>query len=85
MNAVPETTSALVQAVYIYIYIYIYLYVSAFSLEPKVSPVHSSALDSVVGVYAEDSVMHVGDAEGKDAMVDTDDRAADDDGGFGRS
>ena len=46
-------------------------------LEPEVSPVHSSALDSVVGVYAEDSVMHVGDADGTVAMVDTDDRAAD--------
>ena len=32
-----------------------------------------SALGLVVGVYAEDSVMHVGDA----AMVDTDNRAAD--------
>jgi len=38
---------------------------------------HSSALDSVVGVYAEDPVMHVGDADGTVAMVDTDDRAAD--------
>ena len=38
---------------------------------------HSLALDSVVGVHAEDSVMHVGDADGTVAMVDTDDRAAD--------
>jgi len=50
---------------------------ASFFLEPGVSPVHSSALDTVVGVYAEDSVMHVGDADGTVAMVDTDDRAAD--------
>ena len=37
---------------------------TSFSLEPEVSPVHSLALDLVVGVYAEDSVMHVGDADG---------------------
>ena len=48
-----------------------------FFLEPEVLPVHSSALDSVIGWYAEDSVMHVGDADGTVAMVDTDDRAAD--------
>jgi len=52
---------------------------TSFSLEPEVSPVHSLALDLVVGVYAEDSVtvMHVGDVDGTVAMVDTDDRAAD--------
>jgi len=58
---------------------------ASFFLEPGVSPVHSSALDAVVGVYAENSVMHVGDADGTVhvgdadgtvAMVDTDDRAA---------
>jgi len=47
---------------------------ASFFLEPEVSPVHSSALDLVVGVHAEDSVMHVGDADGTVAMVDTDDR-----------
>ena len=46
---------------------------ASFFLESEVSPVHSLALDLVVDVYAEDSVMHVGDA----AMVDTDNRAAD--------
>jgi len=46
-------------------------------LTPGVSPVHSLALDTVVGVYAEDSVMHVGDADGIVVMVDTDDRDAD--------
>ena len=38
---------------------------------------HSTALDTVVGVYADDSVMHVGDADGTVATVNTDDRAAD--------
>eukprot|EP00277_Geminigera_cryophila_P042546 CAMPEP_0173081904 /NCGR_PEP_ID=MMETSP1102-20130122/17689_1 /TAXON_ID=49646 /ORGANISM="Geminigera sp., Strain Caron Lab Isolate" /LENGTH=264 /DNA_ID=CAMNT_0013956851 /DNA_START=81 /DNA_END=873 /DNA_ORIENTATION=- len=51
--------------------------VLSFFLEPEVSPVHSLALDSVVGVHAEDSVMHVGDADGTVAVVDMDDRAAD--------
>jgi len=50
---------------------------ASFFLEPEVSPVQSSALDSVVGVFAEDSVTHVGDADGTVAMVDTDDRVAD--------
>jgi len=50
---------------------------ASFSLELGVSPVHSSVVDSVVGVYAEDSVMHVGDTDGTIAMVDTDDRATD--------
>ena len=50
---------------------------ASFFLEPEVSPVDSSALDSVVDVHAEDSVMHVGDADGTVVMVDTDDRAAD--------
>jgi len=50
---------------------------ASFFLEPGVSPVHSLALDTVVGVYAEDSVMHVGDTDGTVAMVDTDDQAAD--------
>ena len=49
---------------------------ASFFLKPEVSPAHSSALDSVVGVHAEDSVMHVGDADGTVAMVDTDNRAA---------
>jgi len=44
----------------------------SFFLEPRVSPVHSLALDTVVGVYVEDSVMHVGDADGTVATVDTD-------------
>jgi len=51
--------------------------VLSFFLEPEVSPLHSLALDSVVGVHAEDSVMHVGDADGTVAVVDMDDRAAD--------
>jgi len=50
---------------------------ASFFLEPEVSPVHSSALDSVDGVHAEDSVMHVGDTDGTVAMVDMADRAAD--------
>jgi len=50
---------------------------ASFFLEPEVSPVHSSALDSVVGVYAEGSVMHVGDADVTVALVDTDDRPTD--------
>jgi len=50
---------------------------ASFFLEPGVSPVHSSALDTVVGVYVDDSVMLVGDADGTVARVDTDDRAAD--------
>jgi len=46
----------------------------------------NDAMDTVVGVYAEESVMHVvdadgtvhvGDADGTVAMVDTDDRAVD--------
>ena len=49
----------------------------SFSLEPEVSRVHSLALDSVVGVYAEDSVMPVGDADGTVTMVDMDDQTAD--------
>jgi len=48
-----------------------------FFLEPEVSPVHSLALDSIDGVHAEDSVMHVGDTDDTVAMVDTDDRDAD--------
>jgi len=43
----------------------------------RFSPVHSSTLDTVVGDYAEDSVMHVGDADGTVPTVDTNDRAAD--------
>jgi len=50
---------------------------ASFFLEPEVSPVHSLALDSVVGVYVEDSFMHVGDADGTVAIVDTDNQAAD--------
>jgi len=50
---------------------------ASFFLELEVSPVHSLALDLVVGVHAEDSVMHVGDADGTVAMVDTDNQAAD--------
>ena len=38
---------------------------------------HSLALDSIDGVHAEDSVMHVGDTDDTVAMVDTDDRDAD--------
>jgi len=53
------------------------LWNASFFLEPEVSPVHSSALDSFDGVHTEDSFMHVGDADGTVAMVDTDDRAAD--------
>jgi len=43
----------------------------SFFLEPEVLPVHSLALDSVVGMYAEDSFMHVGDSDCTVAMVDT--------------
>ena len=46
-------------------------------LNASFSPVHFLALHSVVGDYAEDSVMHVGDAGGTVAMVNTDDRTAD--------
>jgi len=36
---------------------------ASYFMEIWVSPVHSSTLDTVVGVYADDSVMHVGDAD----------------------
>jgi len=54
------------------------------SWNQKISPVHPLALDSVVGVYAEDSVMHVGDADGTVAMVDKDNQVTVADGGFWR-
>ena len=45
---------------------------------------HPLALDSVVGVYVEDSVMHVGDANDTAAMVDKDNQVTVADGGFWR-
>ena len=38
---------------------------------------HSLALDTVVGVYADDSVMHAGDTDGAVATVNMDDQGAD--------
>jgi len=50
---------------------------ASFFLATGVSLVHSLALDTLVGVYADDFVMLVGDADGTIATVDTDDRVAD--------
>ena len=50
---------------------------TSFFLEPGVLQVQSSASNTDVGVYADDSVVHVGDADGTVATVDTGDRAAD--------
>jgi len=48
---------------------------ASFFLEPGVSQVQSLALHTDIGVYADDSVMHVGDADGTGATVDAGDRA----------
>ena len=53
------------------------LFNASFFLEPEVSPLYFLALDLVVGMYAQDTVIHVGDADATVAMVDTDDRTAD--------
>ena len=48
---------------------------ASFFLEPGVSKVQSLALHTDIGVYADGSVMHVGDADGTGTTVNVGDRA----------